>query len=391
MENKYFDASGLYRPSFFQIEIDTEYSLDNLDQVPDGVFATFLHEYVHFLQDISTTFGLLNAEFVVNYLKYCSKEINDSNAIQFQIPIAIKQEPEHTVYENSRLMKFYSGTSNHFHLPYEITHIERTKTDLQLNPEQIARLPKVQVHYTDKDGKSKAFQLGSTIIMENMASLLQRIFMRDFEKFWPSTIPYHGAELVAITIYPEFAKDPINSLLLCDACLFTFNPGDLFYLILTDMERKKWLPKSPIEIYDYCNTFIKFKHKGTSTLFELYELQKNKATKELQDYFTNDYFEGNKKWIQLIIDSAYDLRKERPLFIHDLAVGGKKVFAEILKTIGTPQITNLLGKTHFYHPQQQAHRFHPYGFGAINELFKIFNGESKGCKMRHVCQFSADE
>jgi hypothetical protein len=389
MENKYFDASGFYRPSFFQAEIATDYSLNNLEQLPNEVFATFLHEYTHFLQDISTTFGLLNAEFVVNYMKYCSKEINYSDASKFKIPITIRQEPEHKVYENSTLMKFYSGTSNHFPLPYDITNVIRTQTYLQLDANQTVAVPKIQVHYVEADGENKYFKLGSTIIMENMASLLERIFIRDFEKLWPSTIPYHGAELVAINIHPKFAENPINTLLLCDACLFTFNPGDLFYLVLTDMKSKNWLPQSPMEIYEYCNKFMKFNHRGTSTLFELYELQKKKTIKELQDYFTNDFFEDNKKWIDLVIDSAYNLRRERPLFIFDLAIGGKKVLAEILKKVGTPQITNLLGQTHFFHPRQESYQFLPYGFGAINEIFKIFNGESQGCKLKHVCQSSA--
>lgn len=51
---------GFYMPSLFHLHVHTKKFFKNLWKWDDETFCTFLHEYIHFLQDVSTVSGLHN-------------------------------------------------------------------------------------------------------------------------------------------------------------------------------------------------------------------------------------------------------------------------------------------------------------------------------------------
>lgn len=391
----YHGVSGLYHPSFFQMEIDHEASLEKLSELPDPILETYLHEYVHFLQNISTTFGLTNACYVVEFMKYAAKEIKFTYGEEFPIPLPLKQEQEHKVFENEKLMRAYSGTSR---MPDEnlwikvVNQIDRSKEKYSVGAGVEVDIPKITVHYLDSENKDREFVFGATCIIENMAFLIERMSIKQHKQL--ADIPYHAAELIAYHFYPEFAKEPLNVLALCDASLFSFHPADLFVNTLKYMFEKHWLPEKPMDVYDLCKKFLKVDYQGATDIFELYAVQKDAAIRELQSYFTNDEFKDNKKWIEVVLNKAFELRVKWPSFMLDLAVSGppkqNKVFATLIHDIGTPQVTNLLGADYFYHPDIASHDFRPYAFVAISQIFKILNREQTGCGIRHSCQLNAE-
>ena len=58
---------GLYTTHFFKMHVETPSSLEDLSSLDPRAAGTFAHEYLHFLQDISTPFGLMNLSIVVNF------------------------------------------------------------------------------------------------------------------------------------------------------------------------------------------------------------------------------------------------------------------------------------------------------------------------------------
>jgi hypothetical protein len=51
-------ARGLYHLSFYNIRVNTMHDLHSLHDLPPEVMSTYFHEYFHFLQDLTTAFGL---------------------------------------------------------------------------------------------------------------------------------------------------------------------------------------------------------------------------------------------------------------------------------------------------------------------------------------------
>ena len=59
--NRLFDNTyGCYLPAFLFIQLNDRIDFQNFESHSDEVKGTFIHEYCHFLQDVSTTYGYTN-------------------------------------------------------------------------------------------------------------------------------------------------------------------------------------------------------------------------------------------------------------------------------------------------------------------------------------------
>lgn len=84
-----FTELGLYYPSFFRMELPFEYH-----DVPMEIYrlspqkrGAFIHEYIHFLQDITTHFGMNNTYVCAEYLHSTINQIYKKNKKKIKIPI----------------------------------------------------------------------------------------------------------------------------------------------------------------------------------------------------------------------------------------------------------------------------------------------------------------
>lgn len=82
-------AYGLYQLSLLRIElnIDFDYGQYNWDNNNDYQKSTFVHEYMHYLQDISTLYGLLNFNNVIGTIQGCMNAIANSKENEITLPI----------------------------------------------------------------------------------------------------------------------------------------------------------------------------------------------------------------------------------------------------------------------------------------------------------------
>lgn len=380
-----YSASGLYIPTFLLMEVGTSHSLKNLNELSDEVLATWFHEYLHFLQDISTTFGLMHITHVVEYMKFCALEIQNSEK-NFEVPIHAKYSNLHTVYQNSLLVPEYVGTTTHT-LFYEINSITSDLLAVKISGDLFVNVDSIILNIT-VNAQMKTVKFGSLAIIESMAFLIEKSCFPSNNLI--SEFPYLTAKKVVNHIYPEFGFDDLNIIALCDSSLRSFNPGNNFYLSLIKMKKETWLPNKPEEVYEYCSSVEKINYYEFTNLDEVHVFMKNEAIKSLTAYFTDKEFKDIKKWISIIIEDINLIRKNNPYFFLEIAKGGfgrnNQAFLKILSTIGTPLILNLNGEATFYHPQQNSFNFNTYLMGALAEIFKVFNtGESK-CGLYHACK-----
>ena len=70
---KHFGNAGEYYPAFFEMKLKIDGELD-LNTCSDMDFALFFHEYIHFLQDITTSYGLTRC---YSYGEYVNSVVND--------------------------------------------------------------------------------------------------------------------------------------------------------------------------------------------------------------------------------------------------------------------------------------------------------------------------
>ena len=69
---------GYYLPAFMYIDIDNPIDFQEFENHSDEIKGTFMHEYCHYLQDVSTTYGVINFKFILQELMYKTyKDITD--------------------------------------------------------------------------------------------------------------------------------------------------------------------------------------------------------------------------------------------------------------------------------------------------------------------------
>lgn len=69
---------GYYIPSFFEMHVDTYHNDMTINKLPPGDMTTLFHEYIHFLQDFTTYYGL-NGIYV--HSQYLHSVVNLNSAI----------------------------------------------------------------------------------------------------------------------------------------------------------------------------------------------------------------------------------------------------------------------------------------------------------------------
>ena len=82
-------TGGSYSPSFFTIRIPNSENYEQLlvgDRMSEQAEAYFLHEYIHYLQDLTTIPGLSNISIVVDYIKWATHQGKNGKLIVPVIP-----------------------------------------------------------------------------------------------------------------------------------------------------------------------------------------------------------------------------------------------------------------------------------------------------------------
>lgn len=376
---------GYYTPAFFHIKVNTNTLMGSFS---DKDFSVFLHEYIHFLQDVTTIYGLNNMYVYSEYIRYSTNKIYSSQNKQIKVPILPNPSNEGNVYLNKLINDLTFGDS--FTIPKikDITKIKIISDPITISKSPIKEIKSVLLTIIDEKDNEYPAVFGALSIMENMAYLMEQFICPDYS--YSSDFPYSIAVKLVEKIYPEFAKDKLNILAICDLSLLFSNPGKVFIEFLNEIVSQKWLPQTPEEIYD------KFYLKGTSmngtgerSIEENFKEISTTVTKQLQGYFNDAIFNDLKIWIEQLVDTSYQLRFVDKYFILNIAKGGNikqnKVLRNLIENkIGTPLISNRIGEMTLMYPNKPEGIQIGY-FLAIGEIVSIFETGDTLCKMKTLC------
>ncbi len=388
-ETKY-NFGGFYHPAFFRMNVPTPGSLLNLNKVLEEAHSFYLHEYIHFLQDISTTDGLANAAMVGNYIRYAVQALKTSGTtLPLRVPetaIIAPMQALRQVYLGDAIAA--EGVSQP--ATWQVVHVELVNSGMTL-PD--GRQP-LRVAVTFASGEQHFF--GATWLSESMAYVAENMLYPNAK---PSPlVAYKSAELIADCIYPALGgQDRENILALCDASLLFFHPGQAFVLILRKMAADNWLPASAEEVYSFADKAFLFDYEGIATTSGLLAFSGGQAINVLAGYFTADYFSANADWIREVILRANILREKDPYFLLRLVREGtikrNQYFPFLLDWLGSPLTTNNADESSMVvmrsFPQMQD--MHLDMFRAIKEVMSLFTSGKRRCGMLEYCRESCAE
>jgi len=390
MLKKLNNILGFYLPGFFRLHISTQNSIVDFNKLNDFDFSILLHEYIHFIQDITTYYCLNNIHSTVEYFRFVNNFIINKLDNEFEIPILPDPSNNDNVLLNSFLCNITFGYFENNDVDQIFSYkIENKAINIPRSP--ISEIEIVSVVFFDRSNIKRDFIFGAGCILESMSYILQKLTCKNYAI--SPDIPYLSAELLVEFIYPDFGKNLLNILALCDISLNISNPAKYFVLTLEEWKKKGIVPSSPKLLYDnFRNGNFKVNSIEVGNAVDRNFINmSNLAKSQLFGYFNDKRFDNLKKWIEEVIMVAQNLRLQNPYFILDIAEGNireNKVFIEIFNKLGTPLLTNNNNEFRFYHPKAFTNQIDVGFFWAINQIQKIFFGYKTECELYEFCKQS---
>ncbi|MBB6330863.1 hypothetical protein HNP24_001813 [Chryseobacterium sediminis] len=377
MEQTLEYGNSFYQFSFFTMKVDVPGDLKVLKDIQEYYLGIYFHEYIHFIQDISTIYGLMNMSNTTYYIQSCASYISRiKDSKEFNAPITIE------TLKNARTNQADFGILNHevkpIYMGNAINPKSKTVRDLRYEIHEIklsnnAAIDVVKMEFFDQYDEKRVFQFGGAILTEGMAYLCeQQLFSGILPK--SDEYPYSIVEKVVELIYPELAEDKVAIVTLCDISLMTYHPGLSFIRLLTYVKKQNLMTEfnDPIIFYEKCNAFLKGVHHDFDVIADY-------VRDEIKKNFNDPLFEDIHNWLDLLFDNVKYLRKQLPQFVTGMILDDNllinKYFNEVFDLLGTPLVLNGDGEAIITYPKgfkpKESHS-NVGLFMAINQALRIF-------------------
>lgn len=166
------ETTGYYHPSFFRMHINTTEKIERIEYLNANDFSTLMHEYIHFIQDVTTIYGLGNIYNSVQYIKYATNEIYETKD-EFKVPIKLdirKLEGSMIDFGNYLYKETFGKTKAYDGSLFKVEarNIPLTK---HLN---MKSLPVYDLKINVEGYGAYSYRFGAGCIMESMAYILEK-------------------------------------------------------------------------------------------------------------------------------------------------------------------------------------------------------------------------
>lgn len=243
---------GEYFLNWFIIKCNVDIDFENLSNSDThNKLGTFFHEYIHFLQNASTTYGNMNMRYF--YAKTMNILYNICNSSEKEIRRIIKDSSQIEFAAN-----FYNITMGDVDAwtydSYDYIKIIDAvfvRNEIYGDEYEQAIVPILRLQLF-KSGKEeiKEFEFGAMAIMESMASLLERHF---YDKVFLGVQPQYDICKILWNYYaPQYADREELIVAACECSLMYENPASIFYNITKHIISKE---EKALSINDIANIF----------------------------------------------------------------------------------------------------------------------------------------
>ena len=378
-------CDGLYNPSFFTIYYDSSDSINTI--LDDENINTIIHEYIHFIQDICTTYGLANMSNVFSGIAHFYNDEKNNITLPFDF-----ETPQYIFETNQKLFFYYFGGNCYEkfikYSDVKIKLYEQTPKKEELDTEDLKGLRYHVIKLScNKYGSlyEKKYCFGAQAIMECMSNIFEKHLGETFANTY-YRIPYDLPELVIKHIYPQMAQKDSYIFALCDAAMLYFNPGDIFIKALKKMKAEKFIPQSLEQIYEFVSRFY------PGPIMNLFLKTKNEALKNAKNIVNVREYRFAYHWVRNTVDHFYRKRKSDIAFLAHIldydSVTSRIMFLHLIKDEISPLIFNKNNEVCFLgnspvDTQDSSKLFFWFYISKINKY--IFNSSSRDCPYMEIC------
>jgi hypothetical protein len=291
-----YSENGKYFPSFFNIRADTDNNIDTI--LRSETLNMVIHEYIHYVQDVSTIYGLANMSNnfsdIAHFYNIPEKKI--------KLPYVIKNS--YSRQTNADLFSVYFNNCDEFRFPKYAAEISISKTPVsEIGMNGFDSLFYYEVKMK-RDEYIKNFEFGACAIMEGMAILIERYLYPEEENTFYH-IPYDLPEIIVTEKYPILLNNKGFIAALCDVSLMFYHPAEIFVRSLEMMVDENFSPTKIIDIYRFVVDHIGFDGNSYNNIWYTTLVQ---AIKDIENVVNVDEYAFAKTWA---IDNILYYNKKR--------------------------------------------------------------------------------
>ncbi|MCT4636581.1 MAG: hypothetical protein N4A72_02640 [Bacteroidales bacterium] len=302
-EQEEYELRGYYSPSFFYMYINGEFNID-YSKMSSIDFGTFVHEYIHYIQNIATVVGLTSSQnyfLVMRSYKEYFQTLETKSLPLIDVPILP------TIKSNLNKFQTYKGNPNSSSNDFSFDKLEINIISKEVDGKKYT-IPLIDL--VKNDNIVNQFEFGVSCIKESQAHLIQEMFDKHIT---PPIIPYKSVELICEKINPKLLDDKLKIVGLCSLALCSPNSGMLFIELVERSVNDNKL--TAIDLYkNYYNSHnITFQNKKwTIKDFLSYVVEINYKTMD-------SYLNSELKHFKRVYDNViWEIKNERSIVLETL-------------------------------------------------------------------------
>ena len=366
-----------YETNHLHMYVDDNIDLGNLENMTLSAYATFVHEYIHYIQHITSLFDIRMSDMYNRVFARYRDYIRTNGVISIPLRLWNTDEDIHQFVIHFNKIEGDKTTG------FNISDIEIDEREISIAEKEKTAVWIGCYDYDNDKAEEHGFQFGHRCIVEGMAHAIQSIINSEINH---EIIPYHAVKLIIGKTLPGIVQDKKKIAAICLCALLWDNPGFGFFQVLELIKSHpnwdgKELYKSIIQNYAVS-----------------YKEQKMPFYRLLQ-HFSNDLKESYKallgndlEYYSLVIDNCIldcgECHHRLIDFLYDYDICDREVFREqILNHYGYPFID---GRNQSALPLkskngiQSAYKETAILYGVELIMARVMSG-TKECKRYPVC------
>ncbi len=165
---------GEYIPAFFEMYLKIDGEID-LNKLSERDFSLFFHEYIHFLQDITTTYGLTTCYAYGEYVQNVVNDIYKKGQHAFEVPY-IYDDNKDNIRLNEQVQDVTLGDWDTNIKTLDNIKVSVEDFELEFGKEQnLPSIPTVCIQANEDD----IISFGASAIKESIAYIMERHCCRE--------------------------------------------------------------------------------------------------------------------------------------------------------------------------------------------------------------------
>lgn len=212
-----------YETNHLHMYVDDNIDLGNLGNMTLSAYATFVHEYIHYIQHITCLYDIKMSDMYNRvFAKYRDYIINNE---VINIPLRLWN----TDKDIHQFVIHFNKIEGDKTTGFNISDIEIDKREISIAEKEKRAVWIGCYDYDNNKVEEHGFQFGHRCIVEGMAHAIQSIINSEINH---ETVPYHAVELIIGKTLPNILHDKKKTAAICLCALLWDNPGFGFFQVL---------------------------------------------------------------------------------------------------------------------------------------------------------------